>query len=49
VLLPGEPERRARAERVAGGIPVDPTTWDHIMTAAEEVGLDRATLEAKAA
>jgi hydroxycarboxylate dehydrogenase B len=49
VLLPGEPERRARAERTAGGIPVDPTTWDHIMTAAEDVGLDRAALDARAA
>ena len=49
VLLPGEPERRAKAERATAGIPVDPTTWDHIMTAAEEVGLDRAELAAKAA
>jgi uncharacterized oxidoreductase len=49
VLLPGEPERRAKAERTTGGIPVDATTWDHIMTAAEEVGLDRAVLDARAA
>jgi uncharacterized oxidoreductase len=48
VLLPGEPEQRARAERAANGIPVDATTWDHIMTAAEQVGLDRAALAAKA-
>jgi len=49
VLLPGEPERRAKAERMKSGIPVDATTWDHIMTAAEQVGLDRATLESRAA
>ncbi len=49
VLLPGEPERRARALRTTGGIPVDATTWDHIMTAAEQVGLDRAVLDASAA
>jgi uncharacterized oxidoreductase len=49
VLLPGEPERRAKAERETAGIAVDPTTWEHIMTAAEEVGLDRAALQAKAA
>lgn len=49
VLLPGEPERRARAERLANGIPVDATTWEHIMAAAEEVGLDRAALHAAAA
>jgi len=47
VLLPGEPEQRARAEREAGGIPVDATTWEHIMASAEQVGLDRAALEAE--
>jgi uncharacterized oxidoreductase len=49
VLLPGEPEQRAKAERTRSGIPVDPTTWEHIMKAAEQVGLDRAELEPKAA
>ncbi len=49
VLLPGEPEQRAKAERTRSGIPVDPTTWEHIMTAAGQVGLDRAALEPKAA
>jgi len=48
VLLPGEPEQRARVEREASGIPVDATTWDHIMAAAEQVGLDRAALAARA-
>lgn len=48
VLLPGEPERRARAEREANGIPIDPTTWEHIMAAAESVGLARSELEAPA-
>jgi hydroxycarboxylate dehydrogenase B len=46
VLLPGEPERRARAERLAGGIAIDPTTWDHILTSGDQVGLDRKGLEA---
>lgn len=46
VLLPGEPERRARAERLASGIPVDPTTWEHIMASGAQVGLARADLEA---
>jgi uncharacterized oxidoreductase len=48
VLLPGDPEQRARAERLADGVPIDPTTWEHIMTAAERVGLARAELEALA-
>jgi uncharacterized oxidoreductase len=45
VLLPGEPERRVRAERLAQGIAIDPTTWDHILTSGEQVGLERASLE----
>ena len=49
VLLPGEPERRARAERLANGVPVDPTTWEHILAAGEALGLGRAELEALAA
>jgi hydroxycarboxylate dehydrogenase B len=49
VLLPGEPERRARTERLAAGVAIDPTTWDHIMASAEQVGLDRADLESIAA
>jgi uncharacterized oxidoreductase len=48
VLLPGEPERRARAERLAGGIPVDATTWEHILASGVQVGLERADLEALA-
>jgi uncharacterized oxidoreductase len=45
VLLPGEPEQRARAARRAEGIPIDPTTWNHIMAAGEGLGLARADLE----
>jgi hydroxycarboxylate dehydrogenase B len=48
VLLPGEPERRARAERLANGIPIDPTTWEHIIASGGQVGLARADLEALA-
>jgi uncharacterized oxidoreductase len=49
VLLPGEPERGVRAERLANGITVDPTTWDHIMAAGQQVGLDRDRLQTMAA
>ena len=48
VLLPGEPERRVRAERLASGIPIDPTTWEHILGSGEQVGLERTRLEAMA-
>jgi uncharacterized oxidoreductase len=49
VMLPGEPEQRARAERLANGVPIDSTTWNQIMTAGERQGLARAELEAIAA
>jgi len=43
VLVPGEPERIARAERIAEGIEIDDTTWQEIGEAAQSVG---ATFEA---
>jgi uncharacterized oxidoreductase len=46
VLVPGEPERLARAERDRTGIDVDATTWEDILQAAEKVGLRRAEAEA---
>lgn len=39
VLLPGEPEARARAERLQAGIPVDPLTIAQIQAAGRAVGL----------
>lgn len=45
VLLPGEIERRTRAEREASGIPLDQTTRAQIEAAALAVGLDRAAIE----
>ncbi|MBI3825918.1 MAG: malate/lactate/ureidoglycolate dehydrogenase [Candidatus Rokubacteria bacterium] len=46
VLVPGEPERMARATREREGIDVDATTWDEVLQAAETVGLARAKAEA---
>jgi uncharacterized oxidoreductase len=46
VLVPGDPERIARAERSRTGIVVDPTTWEEILQAGEKVGLARAEAEA---
>ncbi len=39
VLVAGEPELRARAERESGGIPVERATWDQLVEAAASVGL----------
>jgi uncharacterized oxidoreductase len=35
VLIAGEPERIARANRIANGIEVDDTTWAQLMAIAE--------------
>ena len=39
VLLPGDPERASREERLRDGIPIDATTWEQVRAAAGEVGL----------
>ena len=46
VLVPGEPERLARAERSRSGIHVDATTWEDLLQSAEAVGVVRADAEA---
>ena len=38
VLVPGEPERRTRAEREQRGIPLDATTWRQILDVARQAG-----------
>lgn len=42
VLVPGDPERMARAERSRDGIHVDTTTWEELLAAGETLGLARA-------
>ncbi len=46
VLVPGDPERAARAARARDGITVDATTWGDILEAGEKLGLARRDLEA---
>jgi uncharacterized oxidoreductase len=46
VLVPGDPERAARAERARRGIEIDATTWEEILQAGEKVGLSRAQAQA---
>ncbi|HUC17005.1 MAG TPA: malate/lactate/ureidoglycolate dehydrogenase [Acetobacteraceae bacterium] len=42
VLIPGEPEQRVRAARLAGGIPLQLRTWEAIVATARVLGLDDA-------
>jgi hydroxycarboxylate dehydrogenase B len=44
VLVPGEPERRMRAERGEHGVPLPNDTWTAICNAAKSVGLDDARI-----
>ena len=44
VLLAGEPEKLTRAKRLVEGIPVDETSWDEILTAAERLKVDPAEI-----
>ncbi|MDA1099010.1 MAG: malate/lactate/ureidoglycolate dehydrogenase [Proteobacteria bacterium] len=41
VMVPGDPERKSKAERLANGIPLDDTTFAELLTAGAAVGLDR--------
>ena len=45
VKVAGEPERDWKKQRLADGIPVDPTTWQEIIAAGEKVGLSASTIE----
>lgn len=49
VLVPGDPERLSREARGRAGIPLDATTWEELVTAAEVMGVTRAQAEALAA
>jgi uncharacterized oxidoreductase len=42
VLAPGDVERKNRAERRAGGVPLDDKTWSDLLAAAATVGIDAA-------
>jgi LDH2 family malate/lactate/ureidoglycolate dehydrogenase len=39
VLLPGDPERRTREQRLGTGIPVPESTWDSIKEVADRLGV----------
>jgi uncharacterized oxidoreductase len=42
VMVPGDPERKSKAERLANGIPIDDATFADLLAAGEAVGLDRS-------
>src|SRR4051794_7087911 len=46
VLLPGEPERRLRAERSAHGIPLSDNAWQALRQTAAELGVAEADIDA---
>jgi hypothetical protein len=39
VLIPGDPERISRAERIKNGVPVDDETWRELTVAARGVNV----------
>lgn len=39
ILVPGDIERRTRAERMARGIELDKNTWNQIATCAQSLGV----------
>src|SRR6185295_13277066 len=49
VLVPGDPERLAREARLRTGIPLDPATWEELVTAGAVMGVTRAQAETIAA
>lgn len=48
VLVAGEPELARRAQRSAEGLPVDATTWQEILQAAESLGVPPAAVQSAA-
>lgn len=45
VLLPGEPEVLARAQRSTLGVPIDETTWSLLVTSGTGIGLPQSLFE----
>ena len=48
VMVPGDPERKARTRRRAEGLPLTAEAWQSILDAGERQGLDRHDLAAMA-
>ncbi len=46
VLVPGEPERRTKADRLANGVPLDDKSWSDILACGRHFGLGDAEMRA---
>lgn len=49
VLIPGDPERKTRAERTRNGIPLPDDTWAAIVSTAREVGVSEVSIQSATA
>ena len=45
VLIPGDPERKTRAERTRNGVPLPDDTWAAIVNTAREVGVSEVAIQ----
>ena len=45
VLIPGDPEKKTRADRTRNGVPLPDDTWAAIVNTAREVGVDEASIQ----
>src|SRR5437660_7844007 len=45
VLIPGDPERKTRAERTKNGVPLPDDTWAAIINTAREVGVSEVSIQ----
>ena len=45
VLIPGDVERKTRAERTRNGIPLPDDTWAAIVNTAREVGVSEVSIQ----
>src|SRR3954463_11994694 len=45
VLIPGDPERKMRAERTKNGVPLPDDTWAAIVATAREVGVSERSIQ----
>jgi uncharacterized oxidoreductase len=45
VLVPGDPERKMRAERTRNGVPLPDDTWAAIVNTARDVGVSEASIQ----